>query len=191
MTGMFFRMMSKQKAKTHQVNERSQQRVSSKKTAIVGTKKAPAKEAKKEPAKTPEKSTNTTTTASTANSGKLPSMREIQEQKRKERQEKIEQARQKVLEQKRIKREHQKQHMEELRRKHKWTMATFTLGLFVMLTALICLFPTTPMIIFSTLLMFSFFFLGIAFQRMVMQLLVIAIATVFIVGAFYTIVNSI
>ena len=165
-------MMSKQKAKTHQVNERSQQRVSSKKTAIVGTKKAPAKEAKKEPAKTPEKSTNTTTTA-------------------KERQEKIEQARQKVLEQKRIKREHQKQHMEELRRKHKWTMATFTLGLFVMLTALICLFPTTPMIIFSTLLMFSFFFLGIAFQRMVMQLLVIAIATVFIVGAFYTIVNSI
>ena len=188
-------MMSKQKAKTHQVNERSQQRVSSKKTAIVGTKKAPAKEAKKEPAKnpakTPEKSTNTPTTAGTTSGGKLPSMREVQEQKRKERQEKIEQARQKVLEQKRLKREHQKQHMEELRRKHKWTMATFVLGLFVMLTGLICLFPTTPMIIFSTLLIFSFFFLGIAFQRMIMQLLVIAIATVFIVGAFYTIVNSI
>ena len=46
------------------------------------------------------------------------------------------------------------------------------------------------MIIFSTLLMFTFFFLGIAYQRMVMQLLVVAIACVGITAAFYTIMSS-
>lgn len=182
-------MVSTQKATKHKAETRLGQSVSTKRSAVAGAKKTPSKEPSKAPSKG-SSSTSSTSTGSAGKSGKLPSMREVQEQKRKERQERIEAARQKVLEKKRIKLEHEKQRREELRRKNKWTMATFVLGLFVMLTALICLFPSTGMIIFSTLLMFSFFFLGIAFQRMVMQLLVIALATVFIIGAFYTILSS-
>lgn len=185
-------MVSTQKATNRQAEARNGEQ-SRKKSASVSTTKTPAKDSNKAPNKVTDKATTGTGSASTGTSkgGKLPSMRDVQEQKRKERQEKIAAARKNLEEKRRIRLEHQKQRREELQRKHKWTMVTFTVGLFVMLTALICLFPSTGMIIFSTLLMFSFFFLGIAFQRMVMQLLVIALATVFIVGAFYTILGSI
>ena len=170
--------------------------------AIIGGKKGAATpndtSAKKKPASSGKgkdsKSTSSeakTSATGTASNGKLPSMREVQEQKRQERQEKLKAAKEKVLEQRRLKRQHQLERQEELRKRQRWSLITFVLGLFVMLTALIALFPSTPMIIFSTLLMFSFFFLGIAYQRMVMQLLVIALACVFITGAFYAIVSSI
>ena len=46
------------------------------------------------------------------------------------------------------------------------------------------------MIVFSTLLLFTFFFLGIAYQRMIMQLLVVAVACVIITSLFFTAVYS-
>ena len=155
-----------------------------------GSKKPTASANKKSSAAIATAPADTRTNTTGTNSKKLPSMREVQEQKRKERLEKIAAAKQKVLEQRRIKAQHIKEHQEALRRRHRLSMITFVIGLFVMLTTLICLFPTPFMIVFSTLLMFSFFFLGIAYQRMVMQLLVIALACVFVVSAFYIIVSS-
>lgn len=125
-----------------------------------------------------------------SSNGRLPSLREMQEQKYRERREKLESAKNKVLEQRKIKQERDAKRKAEMQAKQRRSMITFVIGLFVLLTALIALFPSTPMIIFSTLLMFSFFFLGIAYQRMVMQLLVVALACVVITGAFYTIMSS-
>ena len=161
--------------------------------AVIGGKKGAAapNDTKKKPASSGKGTAEAKSTAGANANGKLPSMREVQEKKRLERQEKLKAAKEKVLEQRRIKRQHQRERQEKLRKRQRWSLITFVLGLFVMLTALIALFPSTPMIIFSTLLMFSFFFLGIAYQRMVMQLLVIAMACVFITGAFYAIVSSI
>ena len=121
--------------------------------------------------------------------GKTPSLRDLQEAKMRDRREKIESAKNKVLEQKKLQ-ERKAKAKAEMEKKARRSMILFVIGLFVMLTALIALFPSTPMIIFSSLLMFSFFFLGIAYQRMVMQLLVVAIACVFITGAFYMIMSS-
>lgn len=177
-------MASTLKATTHQAKERNKQRLSSRKSAIASSPKT-GDSAKKTATKAAAPET-TAAPASDANN----SPKALQEKQRQERQEQLAANKQKLLEQQRKKREKQKQRMEEIKKKRTWSLATFTLGLFVMLTALICLFPTTQMIIFSTLLMFSFFFLGVAFQRMVMQLLVIALASVFIVGAFYSIVNN-
>lgn len=125
-----------------------------------------------------------------AKSGKMPSMREIQEQKMKDRQQKIEDARRKVIEEMELKRERAAKRAAEAKRKERISMHTFVFGLFIMLSVLIYFFQSTTMIIFSTLLMFTFFFLGIAYQRMVMQLLVIALACVAITAAFYTIMSS-
>lgn len=122
--------------------------------------------------------------------GKTPSLRDLQEAKMRDRREKIESAKNKVLEQKKLQQERKAKAKAEMEKKARRSMILFVIGLFVMLTALIALFPSTPMIIFSSLLMFSFFFLGIAYQRMVMQLLVVAIACVFITGAFYMIMSS-
>lgn len=116
--------------------------------------------------------------------------RQQQEKQRQERQERVEAARRNVEEQKKLKLEREIAHKQALRKKHRMTMYTFSIGLFVMLTALIVMFPTPLMITFSTLLMFTFFFLGIAYQRIVMQLLVIAMGCILIVGAFYMIMQS-
>lgn len=102
-----------------------------------------------------------------------------------------EEKRQKMLEEQRLKKEKEQAKLKELKKRQTITMITFCVGLVVMVTALICIFPTTEIIIFSTLLMFTFFFLGIAYQRLVMQLLVLALTCLLIVGAFYTImINS-
>lgn len=98
-----------------------------------------------------------------------------------------EERRQKQLEEQRIKKEKEQKHLKALKKRHTITMITFCVGLVVMVTALISIFPTTEIIIFSTLLMFTFFFLGIAYQRLVMQLLVLALTCLVITGAFYTI----
>lgn len=151
-------------------------------------------------AKQPEKdkaAASASTSAEASNSsasatitGRLPSLKEMQEQKLKERREKLENAKNKVLEQRKLKQERDAKRKAEVQAKHRRSMITFVIGLFVMLTALIALYPSTPMIIFSSLLMFSFFFLGVAYQRMVMQLLVVALACVVITGAFYSIMSS-
>ena len=60
-----------------------------------------------------------------------------------------------------------------------------------MLTILIYFFPSPFMIVFSTLLLFTFFFLGIAYQRMIMQILVVAVACVVITALFYVAIGSI
>lgn len=102
-----------------------------------------------------------------------------------------EELRQKQLEELRIKKEKEQARIKELKKRHTITMITFCVGLVVMVTAFISLFPTTEIIVFSTLLMFTFFFLGIAYQRLIMQLLVLALTCMVITGAFYTImVNS-
>lgn len=98
-----------------------------------------------------------------------------------------EERRQKMLEEQRIKKEKEQERLKALKKRHTITMITFCVGLVVMVTALISIFPTTEIIIFSTLLMFTFFFLGIAYQRLVMQLLVLALTCLVITGAFYTI----
>lgn len=128
--------------------------------------------------------------APSTGTGRLPSMREIQEQKLKERRDKLQAATDKVLEQRKLKAERQAKLRQEAEARQRRSMITFVIGLFIMLTLLIYFFQNTTMIIFSTLLMFTFFFLGIAYQRMVMQLLVVAIACVGITAAFYTIMSS-
>lgn len=141
----------------------------------------------------PKSNNDTSSSDSASKDGKPsrpPSIHEIQEQRRAERQQKLADAREKMNEQLRLKKEREAKHREALKARQFKSMVTFVIGLFVMLTALICLFPTPMMIVFSTLLMFSFFFLGIAYQRMVMQLLVIAMACVVITGAFYFIISS-
>lgn len=142
-------------------------------------------------AKKPDQTTASgSESAANGQTGRLPSLREMQEQKYRERREKLESAKNKVLEQRKIKAERDAKRLAAAKAKQRRSMITFVIGLFVMLTALIALYPSTPMIIFSTLLMFSFFFLGIAYQRMVMQLLVVALACVVITGAFYSIMSS-
>lgn len=102
-----------------------------------------------------------------------------------------EEQRQKKLEELRSKKEKEQARVKELKKRHTITMITFCVGLVVMVTAFISIFPTTEIIVFSTLLMFTFFFLGIAYQRLIMQLLVLALTCMVITGAFYTImVNS-
>ncbi len=128
--------------------------------------------------------------ASSTGTGRMPSMREIQEQKLKERREKLQAATDKVMEQRKIKAERQAKIKQEAIARQRRSMITFVIGLFIMLTVLIYFFQSTTMIIFSTLLMFTFFFLGVAYQRMVMQLLVVAIACVAITAAFFTIMSS-
>lgn len=128
-------------------------------------------------------------TASTG-TGRMPTMREIQEQKLKERREKLQAATDKLKEQRKLKAERQAKIKQEAEARQRRSMITFVIGLFIMLTVLIYFFQSTTMIIFSTLLMFTFFFLGIAYQRMVMQLLVVAIACVAITAAFFTIMSS-
>ena len=114
-----------------------------------------------------------------------------QELKRQERLNKLDEARAKLDEQIRTKKAREKERLEQAKKKRNWALFTFVLGLLVMLTALIALFPSPAMIVFSTLLMFTFFFLGFTYQRMVMQLMVVALACVVIVGAFYSILNTV
>lgn len=113
--------------------------------------------------------------------------RREQELKREAYQKAKEEKRRKMLEEQRIKKEKEQAKLKELKKRNAISMVTFCIGLVVMVTALICIFPTTEIIVFSTLLMFTFFFLGIAYQRLVMQLLVLALTCMLITGAFYMI----
>lgn len=109
----------------------------------------------------------------------------------KDKYQKLEEAKQKVREAQAQKQKREQERRDELKKKHFRALVTFTIGLFVMLTALIALFPSPTMIVFSTLLMFTFFFLGFAFQKAIMQLMVIALACVVITGAFYSIMTQV
>lgn len=152
--------------------------------------KAKAKQPEKDKASASASTEASNSSAAATSTGRLPSLREMQEQKLKERRDKLESAKNKVMEQRKLKQEREAKRKAEMQAKQRRSMVTFVIGLFVMLTALIALYPSTPMIIFSSLLMFSFFFLGVAYQRMVMQLLVVALACVVITGAFYSIMSS-
>lgn len=116
--------------------------------------------------------------------------RDAQEHKRAEYIKAREEQKRRLLEAKKKKLEQERALRAEMKKRHTITMITFCIGLVVMLTTLIFLFPSTEMIIFSTLLMCTFFFLGISYQRMIMQLLVVALACMMITGAFYTIING-
>ena len=88
------------------------------------------------------------------------------------------------------KKQHELERRQKLKAKRKRDLTIFVIGLLVMLTILIYAFPSPFMIVFSTLLLFTFFFLGIAYQRMIMQLLVVAVACVIITSLFFTAVYS-
>ena len=142
-------------------------------------------------AKAPSKSKAPDTSASTAQSSdKLPSLREVQEQKKRERDAKIAEAKEKLREALHQKKQHALERRQKLKAKRKRDLTIFIIGLLVMLTILIYAFPSPFMIVFSTLLLFTFFFLGIAYQRMIMQLLVVAVACVIITSLFFTAVYS-
>lgn len=142
-------------------------------------------------AKAPSKSKAPDTSASTAQSSdKLPSLREVQEQKKRERDAKIAEAKEKLREAVHQKKQHALERRQKLKAKRKRDLTIFIIGLFVMLTILIYAFPSPFMIVFSTLLLFTFFFLGIAYQRMIMQLLVVAVACVIITSLFFTAIYS-
>ena len=142
-------------------------------------------------AKAPSKSMAPDTSASTAQSSdKLPSLREVQEQKKRERDAKIAEAKEKLREAVHQKKQHALERRQKLKAKRKRDLTIFIIGLFVMLTILIYAFPSPFMIVFSTLLLFTFFFLGIAYQRMIMQLLVVAVACVIITSLFFTAIYS-
>ncbi len=143
-------------------------------------------------AKAPSKSKAPDTSASTAQSSdKLPSLREVQEQKKRERDAKIAEAKEKLREAVHQKKQHALERRQKLKAKRKRDLTIFVIGLLVMLTILIYAFPSPFMIVFSTLLLFTFFFLGISYQRMIMQLLVVAVACVIITSLFFTAVYSI
>lgn len=155
------------------------------------------KKAKAEPAQEAKKTStkaqaNTPAAASTpqAEPQKTLSPREKREAALQEKYKKIEETKQKIKEAQAQKLKREKERREELKKKHLRALITFTIGLLVMLTALIALFPSPTMIVFSTLLMFTFFFLGFAFQKAIMQLMVIALACVVITGAFYSIITQ-
>lgn len=158
---------------------------------MFGKKKASTDQAAK-PKETNKASTSSTTTNTGSNTAnKLVIQKREQEIRREAYLKEQEEKRQRLLEEQRIKQEKEKEHRKKLKQRQLVSMITFCIGLFVMVTALICLFPTTEIIVFSTLLMFTFFFLGIAYQRLVMQLLVLALTCMLITGAFYTImINS-
>ena len=142
-------------------------------------------------AKAPSKSKAPEASASTAQSSdKLPSLREVQEQKKRERDAKIAEAKEKLREAVHQKKQHELERRQKLKAKRKRDLTIFVVGLLVMLTILIYAFPSPFMIVFSTLLLFTFFFLGIAYQRMIMQLLVVAVACVIITSLFFTAVYS-
>lgn len=152
--------------------------------------KAPA-QAKDSKSKEDATSTTVSSAPTSTSSGDLPSMREVQEQKKRERDAKIAEAKEKLREAIHQKKRHELERRKKLETKRKRDLAIFVAGLFVMLTILIYFFPSPFMIVFSTLLLFTFFFLGIAYQRMIMQILVVAVACVIITALFYVAVGSI
>lgn len=137
-------------------------------------------------AKKPEASASTPASNASGSSTPVIQKRE-QELRREARLKEQEEKRLRMIEEQKAKKEKERAQLEAAKKRQRLTMFTFCVGLVVMVTALICLFPTTEIIVFSTLLMFTFFFLGIAYQRLVMQLLVLALTCMLITGAFYTI----
>lgn len=155
---------------------------------MFGKKKNNAEKAVKPESKTESSAASTTSTStstSTVSSSGIP--KREQEIRREARFKEQEERRLRMMEEQKAKKEKERALKEEMKKRQRLSMITFCIGLVVMVTALICLFPTTEIIIFSTLLMFTFFFLGVAYQRLVMQLLVLALTCMLITGAFYTI----
>ncbi len=147
--------------------------------------------AKKAPVKSKAPEATTADKSTPAKSSELPSMREVQEQKKRERDARIAEAKEKLRDAIHQKKMHQLERKKKLAAKHKRDLIIFIVGLFVMLTILIYAFPSPFMIVFSTLLLFTFFFLGIAYQRLIMQILVVAVACVIITSLFYLAIGSI
>lgn len=150
---------------------------------MFGKKKDKA-EKKAKPEANKESSAASTSTSTVSGSG-IP--KREQEIRREARFKEQEERRLRMMEEQKAQKEKERERKEALKKRQRLTMVTFSIGLAVMVTALISLFPTTEIIVFSMILMFTFFFLGIAYQRLVMQLLVLALTCMIITGAFYTI----